>query len=201
MFRVSRLCACLNWTERARFTEPLLPAPILANFPTVISDFFHANLLCYVLYFQLLKDCWELVGTFFEQLEIQYIWKGSREKNWILPTENSPIKRNTMYILSMHMLDHMFYLKHTLPWGIEGKSCRQGAKSTLPIELKTSCLGANIFSAAESCPDCLLVFKGKLASRKKVFVKQTANARWVIEAPKKWLIKDQRGREERSNMQ
>ena len=63
-------------------------ASILANFPMVRSDFFHANLLNYVLYFQLLKDCWELVGTFFEQLEIQYIWKGSREKIWILPTEN-----------------------------------------------------------------------------------------------------------------
>ena len=44
---------------------------VLANYPTVRSDFFHANLLCYVLYFQLLKDCWQLVGTFFEQLELQ----------------------------------------------------------------------------------------------------------------------------------
>ena len=69
-------------------------ARLLANYPTVRSDFFHANLLCYVLYFQLLKDCWQLVGTFFEQLELQYIWKGSRGKNRIFATENSPIVKS-----------------------------------------------------------------------------------------------------------
>ena len=68
---------------------------VLANYPSVRSDFFHANLICYVLYFQLLKDCWQLVGTFFEQLELQYIWKGSRGKNRIFATENSPIWKGT----------------------------------------------------------------------------------------------------------
>ena len=68
----------------------------MANYPTVRSDFFHANLPCYVLYFQLLKDCWQLVGTFFEQLELQYIWKGSREKNRIFATENSPISQRVL---------------------------------------------------------------------------------------------------------
>ena len=71
---------------------------VLANYPTVRSDFFHTNLLCYVLYFQLLKDCWQLVGTFFEQLELQYIWKGSREKNRIFATENSPIPHPVLYL-------------------------------------------------------------------------------------------------------
>ena len=70
----------------------------LANFPMQISIFFHANLLYYVLYFQLLEDCWELDGTFFEQLGTGYIWKGSRERNLISPMDKERIVEGQAFV-------------------------------------------------------------------------------------------------------
>ena len=43
------------------------------------------------MYFQLHKVSLVLVGTFFGQLDLHYIWKGSCEKIWNLLTENERI--------------------------------------------------------------------------------------------------------------